>query len=346
MFFQEREESPLQRTWKFKAWIVSSEEEALRQAQRVRYEFVQAAQMENVMEARKQFGERLKDLWTPNRQEPSRWIDAEHRRYLSVRKKRDLGTLDDVIQNGWSGLLFGVFHTVPKERTWEDVIERGREDKYLVRTRLVDGKGDKPIYEVEMPLWMDREKPKLRFRFLAHRPFPEGATFNRFFLAAWPKVREGKIIGYRWEIGMRLELPDPESRLARRLGIWTPRWKPELDGRILVGELLITYLDHTSKTVLYHLPAGTISRARRVHHLSLTGKDTVEYEQFARWREDQYRKMAMDVTRRVDAIEIKKINAVRTQHKDPRKYRAMVSAGLLSNIIDRTARREGLLSSR
>lgn len=336
----------MQRSFVFKAWIISpTESEVLLQAHRVVYEFTKAAQMEDSKEARIQFANQIKELWTPNRQEPSRWIEMEHRRFLTRRKKKELLPFEEWVSPGAKGMLFGVFHTVAAQRTWDDVIERGKVERLVVRTYPVGEKDGKITYEVDMPLWTERDQPKLIFRFLAHREFPKDATFYRFFLVAWPKIRDGKLIGYRWEINIRVEMPEPTPRMSRRMGFWEPRWRAEKDGRVLVGVLTIRYLDKTEKVVRYHLPAGTISRARRVYHGSVTGQDTVEYEKFNRWRADLYRKIAVDITRRVDTLDLMRVNTAKAQHQDPKRYRAMVSSGALANIIMRTAKREGLIVS-
>ncbi len=340
----------MHRTYKYKAWIVSPDEEvALEAAQRVFYEFEKAAHLDEIVAARNHVYESLADLWTPNRQDPIRWLQTEQRRVMARRKKsKPLKTLEERKKTGDKGVIFGVFHTRAVQKNWKEVIEHSQKkgNTVLVTTNLVGEKNGHPVYEVQMPLWMDREKEPMKFRFIMHRPFPDDGTIYRFFLVAWPKIRRGKRIGCRWEIGVRVEMPEPEQRQPRRVGTWQPRWHAEPDGRVLVGELHIEYLDRTSKVIPYHLPAGVISRARKAHHLSITGADTEIYHHFVNWRQDQYFKIAKDITHRVDLIKVINANTNLATRDDQPQYRAFVSSGKLSAMIVATCRREGLIISR
>lgn len=338
------------RTYKYKAWIESPEEaEIIEAAQRVYYEFERAAQLEELPDARNQFYDSLSDLWTPNRQDPIRWLQTEHRRMILRRKKgKTLKSLEERKQSGEKGVLFGVFHTKAEQKKWDAILKHTKKKEASVRvtTHLVDEKNGKPIYEVKMPVWMDKQKEPLKFRFIMHRPIPEEGTVYRFFLIAWPKIRGGKRTGCRWEMAMRVELPEPEQRQPRRVGTWQPRWHANPDGSLLVGELHIDYLDRTSKNIRYELPAGVISRARRAHHLSITGEDTEMYHHFVNWRQDKYFKIAKDITHRVDLIKIQNANTNLGVRDDQPQYRAFVSSSKLSAIIEATCKREGLIISR
>ncbi|PKY11826.1 hypothetical protein B1757_02370 [Acidithiobacillus marinus] len=338
------------RTYKYKAWIESPEEkEIIEAAQRVYYEFERAAQLEELPDARNQLYESLADLWTPNRQDPARWLQTEHRRMILRRKKgKPLKSLEERKESSDKGVLFGVFHTKAEQKSWDNVLKhtRKKEATVLVTTHLVDEKNGKPVYEVKMPVWMDRKKDPLRFRFIMHRPPPENGKVYRFFLVVWPKICAGKRVGCRWEMAMRVEIPDPEQRHPRRVGTWQPRWHLNPDGSLLVGELEIDYLDRTTKRIRYELPAGVISRARKAHHLSITGENTEMYHHFVNWRKDKYFKIARDITHRVDMIKILNANTNLATRDDQARYRAFVSSGQLSAIIEATCKREGLLITR
>ena len=288
------------RNFVYKAWVDPKDEPLLiEQAQRIRRTYAKACQFDTMEKGRKYLNTELADIWYATRQMTATWLKGEHARRTIKRKGRpEDDDTEQAAHDGYNGVIGGVLVSA-NELPYAEFLQRNEKYKVYFKTIKV---GEKPLMELTMPLWSRRDGEPFSVRFLMHRPIAGHLLVRRFHLVMRYKRHAGKLVGYTWYVSIMVKMDNPEMRQPRRVGTLWPSWKVEPDGSILVMRLEIDYLDGTKKDIKYHLPPGTISRARRAYHLSIIGQDNIEYNNFDRWRMDTYRKWAVDVCKRVDVI--------------------------------------------
>ncbi len=327
------------RSYVFKAWAEpESAPMLIEQGHRLMRTYAQALKIVDLNEARQYVYQNLDDLWYASRQMASIWIKGQNARKLMKRKARPEDEDPEVAEAmGYDAVLGGVVNA--SELSWEKFIEHG--EKYRVFCRTIRG-GDRPLLELTTPVWTDKSKERVRIRFLMHRPIPKDAMIHRFFIIMRPKRREGRVIGYAFYLSFMIKIEKADLRRPKRMGTLQPAWKVENDGSILVLGLDIEYMDGTTAHHEYHLPPGTIQKARKAQHLSITGQDNVEYRHYDRWRQDQYRKIATDVCKRTDALKMKTYKSGESIPGTVARHRPFVSVAKLIAAISERAAKEGV----
>lgn len=327
------------RSYVFKAWLEpEAEPMMIEQGHRLMRAYAQALKITDLNQARQYLYQNLDDLWYASRQMAATWIKGQSARKQMRRKPRpedeEVGSEESI---GSDAVLGGIVNA--SELSWEAFLEHG--EKYRVYCRTVRA-GDHPLMELTTPIWTDKGKDRVRVKFLMHRQIPKDAMVQRYMIIMRPKRREGRLIGYGCYISFMIKCDKPELRRPKRMGTLQPAWKVENDGSIFVLGLDIEYMDGTTARHEYRLPQGTIKRAKQAYHLSITGKDNVEYRHYERWRRDQYRKMAVDVCKRVDAI---RVNAYKSGEIIPStvpRHRPFVSVAKLISAIAERATMDGV----
>ena len=333
-----KRKKPVRRVYRYRAYLDPSQEpEARAAAMKVMDIYLHSCQTPDVQEARKSVNQDLRYLWTPTRQMVGSWTKGVYRR-----KSYKTGGEQEkprFRKRPWrSGILGGFFLTTPKEIPWEEILER--DEKYRAQVKIIE-EGPHPVAEMVMPLYSDKDKDRLRFRFILHRPIPKEGLLQRCYLICTPRVVNGKILGYTWYFGISVRLPDPDLRVVKRTGILTPYWKLEPNGSLLVASLKIVHQNGKTETRAYHLPPGAIRRGRRAYGLSIAGQDNVVYRKFNRWRADIYRKIAVDIFNRVDFLRVKPIQTgVKVPGTNPR-HRRYASLSMLYQFLRYRAGRIG-----
>ena len=335
-----KRKKPLRRIYRYRAYLDPGQEpEAIAAAKEVMDIYLQCCETPDVSQARRDVNQKLRHLWTPTRQLVGSWIKGVYRRqYYKAGGKDEKPKLKAQKRRWRSGVLGGFFLTTPGELTWEQILERG--DKYRAQVRMLDN-NEKPLAEMLMPLYSDKAKDRLRFRFLMHRPIPEEGMLQRCYLVCTPNVVNGKEVGYTWYFGISVRLPDPPLRTIKRSGVLTPSWKLEPNGSLLVATLDITDEQGQVSQKQFHLPPGTIRRARKAYGLSISGDDTLVYRNFDRWRSDVYQKMAAQIYAQVDYL---RLLPAQTGVKIPGTYpahRRYASLSVLYRALRYHAGREG-----
>lgn len=330
----------MRRIYRYRAYIEPEQEpEAVIAAQQVMDIYLKCCETPDVSEARRAVNQDLRHLWTPTRQMVGSWTKGVYRRQAyKAGGKEDAPKLKSRARPWRSGVIGGFFLTTPGELSWQDILNRG--DKYRAQVRMLD-KNEKPMAEMQMPLYSDKQKERLRFRFLMHRPIPEEGMLQRCYLVCTPNVVDGTVRGYTWYFGISVRLPDPPMRAIKRVGVLQPSWKLEPNGSLLVATLDITDQNGKKSTRQYHLPPGTIRRARQAYGLSISMEDNVVYRNFDRWRSDLYQKISAKIYREVDYLRLK---PVQTGVKIPGTYpahRRYASLSILYRNLRYHAGREG-----
>jgi len=283
------------RSYVFKAWLEPDAEPVMiQQGHRLMRTYAQALKIMDLNQARQYIYQDLDDLWYASRQMAATWVKGQNARKQMQRKPRPKDEGQEAEESiGFDAVLGGILNA--SELTWEAFMDHG--EKYRVFCRTVRA-GDSPLLELTTPIWTDKGKDRVRVKFLMHREIPKDAMVQRYMIVMRPKKRDGQVIGYACYISFMIRFDKPELRRPKRMGTLQPAWKVENDGSIFVLGLEIQYMDGTSAHHEYHLPPGTIKKARKAYHLSITEQDNVEYRHYERWRRDQYRKIAVDVCKK------------------------------------------------
>lgn len=327
------------RSYVFKAWAEPEAQPMLiEQGQRVMRTYAQALKIPDLNDARRYLYENMDDLWYATRQMAATWVKGQSARKLMRRKPRPEDESPELAAKiGYDAVLGGIIGSY--EIPWGEFLEKG--EKFRVYCRTIKA-GNKPILELTTPVWTDKKKDRVRIRFLMHRPIDRDAMVQRFHILMRPKKRNSIIIGYTFYLSIMVKVETPEARRPKRMGTLQPAWKVEPDGSLLVLGLEIEYMDGTKSHHQYHLPPGTIQRARRAHYLSLSGQDNVEYRRYERWRLDQYRKIAVDVCKRTDALRVRSFKSGEEIPGTIPRHRPYVSVAKLIMAIRERGKKEGV----